>query len=286
MFWGGGGGGVCGAVANAAAAVATGHGRLRHRLPLPRAGPVRPLRPRRPGASGGRGRRLPVPLWRDVAGAALRHEDHPLHARARHPAGGAAGDLARLLPPCAEQPARGDARPAARRGEIRRLALDHRAVLPPLSIAARRTTARRRCWWCRPIARRTCRTSRPTCSARRRACDHRSAAPVHNMPDYRQLAFQQLAPHLYDMAKLGPADMDIVQCYENFTGGVLMSLVEHGLVEAERGQRIPGPGEPDRAERQDAAEHQRRQPGRMLHARAGAGDRGGAPDPRHRRSTR
>jgi len=27
--------------------------------------------------------------------------------------------------------------------------------------------------------------------------------------------------------------MGIVQCYENFTGGVLMSLVEHGLVKAE-----------------------------------------------------
>jgi hypothetical protein len=35
------------------------------------------------------------------------------------------------------------------------------------------------------------------------------------------------------MAKMSPADMQIVQCYENFTGGVLMSLVEHGLVKAE-----------------------------------------------------
>jgi len=36
------------------------------------------------------------------------------------------------------------------------------------------------------------------------------------------------------MAKLKPADMGIVQCYENFTGGVLMSLVEHDLVKAEQ----------------------------------------------------
>jgi hypothetical protein len=35
------------------------------------------------------------------------------------------------------------------------------------------------------------------------------------------------------MAQLKPADMGIVQCYENFTGGVLMSLIEHDLVKAE-----------------------------------------------------
>ncbi len=64
-------------------------------------------------------------------------------------------------------------------------------------------------------------------------CDHRSAAPVHNMPNYPSSHFRQLGPRLYDMAKLTPADMGIVQCYENFTGGVLMSLVEHGLVRAE-----------------------------------------------------
>lgn len=64
-------------------------------------------------------------------------------------------------------------------------------------------------------------------------CDHRSAAPVHNMPGYPSSHFRALAPHLYNMAKLGPADMQVVQCYENFTGGVLMSLVEHGLVKPE-----------------------------------------------------
>jgi acetyl-CoA acetyltransferase len=64
-------------------------------------------------------------------------------------------------------------------------------------------------------------------------CDHRSAAPVHNMPNYPSSHFRQIAPRLYDMAKLKPSDIGIVQCYENFTGGVLMSLVEHGLVRAE-----------------------------------------------------
>ncbi len=71
--------------------------------------------------------------------------------------------------------------------------------------------------------------------------DHRSAAPVHNMPDYPGSHFKALAPRMYEMAKLGPADMDNVQCYENFTGGVLMSLVEHGLVPAEKANEILTP---------------------------------------------
>src|SRR4030095_15413626 len=38
-----------------------------------------------------------------------------------------------------------------------------------------------------------------------------------------------VAPQLYDMAGVKPHDVDVVQSYENFTGGVLMSLVEHGF---------------------------------------------------------
>ncbi len=71
--------------------------------------------------------------------------------------------------------------------------------------------------------------------------DHRSAAPVHNMPDYPGSHFKSLAPRMYDMAKLSPAEIDIVQCYENFTGGVLMSLVEHGLVKAEEANEVLTP---------------------------------------------
>ena len=112
-------------------------------------------------------------------------------------------------------------------------------------------------------------------------CDHRSAAPVHNMPNYPSSHFGQLAPRLYDMAKLRPADMGIVQCYENFTGGVLMSLVEHGLLRAEEANEFLVPENLYRAGWPHAAEHQRRQPSRMLHAWAGTGDRSGAPDSRH-----
>ena len=71
--------------------------------------------------------------------------------------------------------------------------------------------------------------------------DHRSAAPVHNMPDYPGSHFKALAPRMYAMAKLKPSDIDNVQCYENFTGGVLMSLVEHGLVPADQANEILTP---------------------------------------------
>ena len=69
-------------------------------------------------------------------------------------------------------------------------------------------------------------------------CEERSAAPVHNMPNYAASHFTQMAPRLYAMAKMSPTDMGIVECYENFTGGVLMSLVEHGLVKAEEANEV------------------------------------------------
>ena len=60
---------------------------------------------------------------------------------------------------------------------------------------------------------------------------HRAGAPVHNAPDYATSAFKTVAPRLYEMAGLAPSDVDVLQCYENFTGGVLMSMVEHGFCE-------------------------------------------------------
>ena len=58
---------------------------------------------------------------------------------------------------------------------------------------------------------------------------YRAGAPVHNTPDYASSSFRTVAPRLYDMAKLKPSDVDVLQSYENFTGGVLMSIVEHGF---------------------------------------------------------
>lgn len=60
---------------------------------------------------------------------------------------------------------------------------------------------------------------------------YRAGAPVHNTPDYASSTFKTLAPRLYRMSGVTAADVDVLQSYENFTGGVLMSMVEHGFCE-------------------------------------------------------
>jgi acetyl-CoA acetyltransferase len=57
----------------------------------------------------------------------------------------------------------------------------------------------------------------------------RSQAKVHNQPDYATASFKELAPRLFEMAQVTPDDVDVAQSYENFTGGVVMALIEHGF---------------------------------------------------------
>src|SRR3984893_15530442 len=64
--------------------------------------------------------------------------------------------------------------------------------------------------------------------------EYRNGARVHNAPLYATSSFTSVAPQLYDMAGVKPSDVDVVQSYENFTGGVLMSLVELGCFAAEQ----------------------------------------------------
>ena len=68
--------------------------------------------------------------------------------------------------------------------------------------------------------------------------EHRNAARAHNAPLYATSSFTTVAPHLYAMAGVGPGDVDVVQSYENFTGGVLMSLVEHGFFTAKEANDV------------------------------------------------
>jgi acetyl-CoA acetyltransferase len=68
--------------------------------------------------------------------------------------------------------------------------------------------------------------------------EHRNGAPVHNAPLYATSSFTTVAPHLYAMAGVSPKDVRVVQSYENFTGGVLMSLVEHELFSAEEANEV------------------------------------------------
>jgi len=61
----------------------------------------------------------------------------------------------------------------------------------------------------------------------------RMGAIPHNSPLYGSASFDTVAPDLYRMAGLGPADVGVVQSYENFTGGVVMALAEHGFFRPE-----------------------------------------------------
>ena len=63
--------------------------------------------------------------------------------------------------------------------------------------------------------------------------DPRGAARAHNAPFYATSGFRTLAPRLFDNAGVKPKDIKVAQVYENFTGGVVMSLAEHGFFEPE-----------------------------------------------------
>ncbi|HMS58329.1 MAG TPA: hypothetical protein PKA49_05685 [Tepidiformaceae bacterium] len=65
--------------------------------------------------------------------------------------------------------------------------------------------------------------------------DYRQAAPAHNAPDYATSNFKTVAKRLWGMAGIEPKDVDVCQSYENFTGGVMMRLVEHGVCSPDEG---------------------------------------------------
>ena len=68
--------------------------------------------------------------------------------------------------------------------------------------------------------------------------EYRAGAGGHNNPDYATSSFKTVAPDLFSMAELGPQDVDVVQSYENFTGGVVMSLIEHGFCTYENANEV------------------------------------------------
>lgn len=51
----------------------------------------------------------------------------------------------------------------------------------------------------------------------------------HFNEDYGSANFTTVAPRLFEQAGIGPEAVDVAQIYENFTGAVVMSIVEHGL---------------------------------------------------------
>jgi acetyl-CoA acetyltransferase len=58
---------------------------------------------------------------------------------------------------------------------------------------------------------------------------HRAGAHPHNSPNYASANFGTVAKDLYRMAGISSSDVGVVQCYENFSGGVVMALAEHGF---------------------------------------------------------
>ncbi len=64
----------------------------------------------------------------------------------------------------------------------------------------------------------------------------RAAASILNAPDFASANFKPVAKRLFEKAQITPSDIDVIQSYENFTGGVLMSLIEHGLCPADEAE--------------------------------------------------
>ena len=57
----------------------------------------------------------------------------------------------------------------------------------------------------------------------------RYALMTYASTPYASANFDTVAPRLYAMAGVEPTDVHVAQVYDNFTGGVLMGLVEHGF---------------------------------------------------------
>lgn len=64
--------------------------------------------------------------------------------------------------------------------------------------------------------------------------DKRFTLTTHNAPHYTSANFRNVARRLYAMAGVGPGDVDVAQVYENFTGGTMLSLVDHGFCEPDQ----------------------------------------------------
>ncbi len=67
---------------------------------------------------------------------------------------------------------------------------------------------------------------------------YRFATHAHNSAEYASANFRTVAEDLYRMAGVGPSDVGVVQSYENFTGGVVMALAEHGLFRPEEANEM------------------------------------------------
>jgi acetyl-CoA acetyltransferase len=66
----------------------------------------------------------------------------------------------------------------------------------------------------------------------------RSNAGDENVPDYATGGFKTLVPRLYAEAGLTPADVDVLQVYDNFSAGVVYGIIEHGFCTPEDAGKV------------------------------------------------
>jgi acetyl-CoA acetyltransferase len=59
--------------------------------------------------------------------------------------------------------------------------------------------------------------------------DYRQGSPAIGGPDYATVNMKTVARRMYEMAGVTPQDVDVAQFYDNFTGAVVMSILEHGF---------------------------------------------------------
>jgi len=59
--------------------------------------------------------------------------------------------------------------------------------------------------------------------------EFRAGAGAENMAHYDTAGASLLAPRLYSEAGVRPADVNVAQIYDNFTVGVILSMIDHGL---------------------------------------------------------
>jgi acetyl-CoA acetyltransferase len=59
--------------------------------------------------------------------------------------------------------------------------------------------------------------------------EYRNQARIYNAPKFASSSFSTVGPRVFAQAGVKPSEVDVAQSYENFTGGVLMSLIEHGF---------------------------------------------------------
>ena len=102
---------------------------------------------------------------------------------------------------------------------------------------------------------------------------------VMNGPVLGSANFTSVSRRLWEMSRLSPSDVDVIQSYENFSGGVVVSLVEHGLCEAEAVDDLLTLEQLSAPSGRSTPEYLGRESGRGVHPRFQPRHRGRAPAP-------